>query len=186
MRHLLKNVVYYYHMLAKLNKYREIHFIGFDTLGAVFVSAILFLIVRISSLQSLLEDALLHNNNFGDIYLALAGIFAGLLGFIIASGAIIFTIDDGPRINLLKRNPYYNQVLFVYISASKYLMLATLLCLVLFIFANDSKHSIYLYLIIFLLLLIGTKVWRCINILKRIFLLSTKSNIGIIEKQKTP
>lgn len=152
------------------------HFIGFDTCKALVVMLAIVLIQEVF-------DFNLHINlastgrDFGDLYIALASIYAGLLGFIITAGAVIFSIDTGKRIEMLRKSPYFSQIFSSYISASLWLLVGALIMLGLFAYTDpQAPTTLTSYALLATVLLNVLKCWRAVSLLKKVYTLSSKNH----------
>jgi len=152
------------------------HFIFFDSLASIIFVVVLALLNHFvfPSFQILVVTP---DKDYGDLYLTLSTIYAGLLGFIITAGAIIFSIDSGKRIDVLRKSPFFSQIFNSYLNASFWLLATTVLVLAIYVHTDTSKPSAMI-----LLLIVGTvilnivKGCRAVSLLKKVYKLSDKIN----------
>lgn len=154
--------------------FREKYFIYFDTFGVLFLIVVIASISRI--FQFNLPLPLGEGVEYGSLYLEIASIYAGLLGFMIAIGSIVFSIDSGKRIEALRKNPNFSQILDTYISASRWLAIGAFAMIVIYIYTDHKNPNEFTkYIFLGSLIIAAVKGWRAVTILKKIFSLSAKS-----------
>lgn len=154
-----------------LQAYRA-HFLGAEFVLAVLLwGAFLFWAHRLSGYQDI--DALLQGNR-GAIYGALVSLFGTLLGFSIATVSIILGLVDSKRLNVLRESTHYPTLWRVFNSSNRALGIATVASLVGLVMDKDGAPChLILDLVVFLMLLSGFRVARCVWILENVIHLIT-------------
>ncbi|AKH32404.1 hypothetical protein XF24_00039 [candidate division SR1 bacterium Aalborg_AAW-1] len=147
-----------------MKKLKDIYWKNFlyaDTLLGIFLSILYFF--------SIGKYGSFGNNNIIDV----AAIYFGLAGLLLATFSIIFSFKDGEKIQFLQANKNYKEVYNIFQQAIVFsLLFGTLFIMISFginlEFIGIKIHNI----IIFTIVILGIKLWRCLRILKNLFNLS--------------
>lgn len=160
--------------MISLKTFREKHFIGFDTIFAFLITAILLYGYSLLSPLTSLITAITGNDNFPAFITTISQIYGTLLGFIITIAALIFTFDHSEKIEFFKKSPHYKKVLDIYINASKYLIVSlTLSMMALFVnYENEQWQYLGFIALLWSLIVCILKVWRCLWVMRKLFSLS--------------
>jgi hypothetical protein len=146
-------------MIKRIKSLADKYFIGVDSILSVVISFLCFLVL--GNCIEKLED---------DLFQELISVSVSLLGFLIATVAIIFSFKDGSRITKLQESKHYYQVIDIYISAIFWESLFAILFTGIFMFDFSQMWKVYI-LIAFIVFSV-IKIRRCIWIARHMFYLS--------------
>lgn len=105
-------------------------------------------------------------------YSAISSIAGALLGFIITAISIIATISDIPKFKLLTGSPVYRELFNIFFDATYWLAGATIYALVALAFDSDKVPVKLITLLgLFIFTVSTARVWRCVNMLKKVAIL---------------
>lgn len=147
-----------------IKEFRRKYFIHFDTISSLIAGIIVFCILSSFNFFIEIKD---------EVITSMLRASTGLLGFLIAVMAIIFTFKDAKKLKVFQKTTHYGQVLDIYISAITWFSLLSIgLLLVVIIdlpFQSFANRELLVSLFISFSII---KIWRCIWITKEIFNLS--------------
>lgn len=138
-----------------------------------FVVIILFVLGEIFSFNDFLLE--ITSCSREPLYITIAQIMGTMSGIIMAGLAIFLTMEQSSAMKLLKKSPYYKDLFMIYIICIKKLLLGTVICLVALVLNNiQGIECIVFYFILWVLLVVGSGMRRCIWVLGNIVNLQTK------------
>jgi hypothetical protein len=113
--------------------------------------------------------------NRGAIYGALASIFGSLLGFIITAVSIALGFSSSERLTIVRESQHYQQLWGVFMSATRWLAIATIASIVALIADRDAAPiRVLTYAVWFFALMSTVRIARCIWVLQNIVRIVTR------------
>lgn len=153
--------------MSRLNRYRRVHFLGFELSLSIFLSFV-FAVWVIRFGGSVVVESILHENRSA-VYGTLAAIFGSLLGFVITALSITIGYSTSEKFEFLRKTKHYPTLWKVMISTVKALSIATIVMVIGLIFDRDrSPNYIILCLCVFATLFSLLRLNRCIWVLDNI------------------
>lgn len=109
------------------------------------------------------------------LYAALAGVGGAMLGFILAAAAIILTAVDTPRFRQVRGSSQYPKIFTVWFEAIYVLAITTIWSFVgLVADSNASPKPLITYIMVALVFLSSSRVYRTVWLLKKISLIAAQ------------
>lgn len=148
-------------------RFYQRNFSSIDTIIAFFASVIFFFLnkkIEIFTLNQELNRTLIE-------------VHAGLLGFVMAFTAIIFSLQESTKLKHFKSMSKYKDVMTIYIDAIKWIGLCTIILVLMNLF-HSSIQSENIFqntsatFALFSLFISVTKIWKCVWITREMFILS--------------
>lgn len=119
----------------------------------------------------------LLQGNRGAIYGALASIFGSLLGFIITAVSIALGFSASENLTIVRESRYYSHLWSVFMSATRWLAMATIASIAALVADRDSAPIRELtYAVWLLAVLSAVRVARCLWVLENVVRIVTKPN----------
>lgn len=147
-----------------MKKLKDIYWKNFlyaDTLLWIFLSILYFF--------SIGKYGSFWNNNIIDV----AAIYFWLAWLLLATFSIIFSFKDGEKIQFLQANKNYKEVYNIFQQAIVFSLLFWTLFIMISFWINLEFIWIKIHnIIIFTIVILWIKLWRCLRILKNLFNLS--------------
>lgn len=131
-----------------------------------------------------ISDAL--RGNRAVVYSLLASLAGTLLGFVLTAVSIVMAWTQTGRFKLLRLSPHYKTLFKVYYSAVGWFAVLTVAALAALVLDRDSRPLVWTtYVIVWLLVLAGLRLSRCIWVLHKITAIATQSSPSSTEAQQT-
>lgn len=109
------------------------------------------------------------------VYGSLASLFGGLLGFVIAGVAILLTMGETPRLQLIQSSGMYKQILTIFTSTTRWLAIGTVVAIVGLVADKDPSSGTgastlwwYAWILVWALVVGGLRLWRCLWVLENV------------------
>lgn len=157
----------------KIKSNYERHFLGYD-----FLLAIILLMIFIWSINAKVinfDDFFLKDSR-QKLYSSITSISGSLVGFIIASLAILVAFPENDSLKKLKISKRYSDIFVTFISTCKYLTVSLFLSMGTSILDKNTIISncslIFFYANIFSIIISTFRIFRCIWILENLLKLS--------------
>ena len=115
------------------------HFLVAELILGIAATCLFFLWMEKYDGNSVVSEVL-HERR-GSIYGALASVVGALLGFAIAAATIAMTLAGGEQMRIVRQSPHYRQVGQVFISATRWLGLATIASITGLILDRDQQDA---------------------------------------------
>ena len=104
----------------------------------------------------------------------MASIYGTMLGFSLATVAIVLGLVEHPRMKLVRDGPHYDTLWDTFKSAIRVLGLATIVAVIGLIWDKEnSSNRFILYFNVFFLVLSFARISRCIWILDKVIKINT-------------
>ena len=146
------------------------HFVGCDSIKSILIILILFLILFFTNIQDRVVNAIFDHDDFNGFILTIIQFYTTLIGFILAMLAIVLAVDSSEKLKYFKSSPYYEKVFTIFYSALGYMCLGFLFNLVLFFV--KCYESVLFYIMLWLFIISGIKLYRCGWIISHLIRLS--------------
>lgn len=161
--------------MSRLNRFRKIHFLGFELFLSILLS-IFFAIWVVWFSGSVIVDTILHGNRSA-VYGALATIFGSLLGFVITALSIIIGYSANEKLEFLRKSKHYPTLWKVLLSTIRALSIATVVMIIGLVIDRDSSpNNLILCFCVFTTLLSLFRLRRCIWVLENVIQIIIKDN----------
>ncbi len=148
------------------------NFLVFELAVAVVVSAVFVIWVEVWGGRSIVENALAGNR--AQVYGVVASIFGALLGFAITTASIVLGFASTERLAVVRESPHYGTVWKVFVSAIRWIGVATLVALIGLIIDRDRDPEIVvLYASVLTALIASLRLMRCVWVLENVIELVT-------------
>ncbi len=153
-----------------LDAYRRRFLVGDLALSLLVIAIVASLLAAVSRYP--LDDTAVDGRR--SLYGTGAAIAGSLLGFVIVAVTITLTLPNSAGLRLLRSSPFYPHIFDAYLSAVRYLALATIAFLCLLVLDSGRQpNAIYGYLVLWLALICSFRVGRCVWILRELLDLAT-------------
>ena len=151
-------------MFKSISRFYGRNFLFLELLISIAVTIALYVWVEESTGYNVLSELL--KDKRGEVYSVLIGVSGSLLGFVIATVAILLGFDNHPRMTLLRESAHYKTLWKVFKSAMRYLAVAALVLIAGLLFDTDpSPNWNVFYACFFMLAISSFRVGRCIWVL---------------------
>lgn len=148
-----------------MKKYYYNHFSSIETF-LVFATTVAFLYLdNKHELFKTVEPEFLYT---------ILGSVVGLLGFVIAFTAIIFSLHKSDKLVYFQNSPSYNKVFSVFTDAIGWMTVVVLVLFLVLILNYEFPRIFISALLIFTFLITLIKIYRCVWVTKKMFELSVK------------
>jgi hypothetical protein len=150
-----------------LRKRYEADFMAYDLIGAVLLAGALPMAINLTCGFAAFSS---HSTPIKvQLYQALFGVSATLVGFVISACSVVLAFGELPRFQLLKDSGQYAIMFSVYFSAMKWLgVLAGISLIGMFVDDSESPRTWTIFVAAFFVTLCALRVYRCVWILKRL------------------
>jgi hypothetical protein len=151
-------------MYRPISRFYGRNFLVFELLISMAITIALYMWVEKYGGKDVLS--ILLKDKRGAVYSVLIGVDGSLLGFVIATVAILLGFDNHPRMTLLRESSHYKTLWKVFKSAMRYLAVGALVFLIGLLFDTDNVPNWKVFYACFFVLVISSwRVGRCIWVL---------------------
>ena len=118
----------------------------------------------------------LLDTNRQALYASVAAIAGSLLGFIVATAAIILVVADSPRLRIVRESRHYGTLYSVLFTSIKYLAVTTVAALVTLMIDKDNDPKVEAsYVLLFCAILSTLAVARTVWVLENVITIAVAS-----------
>ncbi len=153
--------------MSVLPRWWNRRFLGWEFAACLVATVALLVWSECFGGRSTLEEWL--RDSRGPLYSALSTIFASLLGFTIATVAIVLSFATSPRLEIVRTSRHYATLWRVFKSAIRWLAFATIFALVALAIDSGPIPSLWvLYPLAGISLIVLSRIARCIWVLENV------------------